>query len=42
MFVDDEGKPLYKAASTVNVESDSEVDVVVTSTSLKGASDSGY
>ncbi|GKD56896.1 putative ribonuclease H-like domain-containing protein, partial [Tanacetum coccineum] len=51
MFVDHEGKPLYKVASTINVESDREVEVVfdetvnlMASTSLKGDSDSdsGY
>nr|GFB01035.1 hypothetical protein [Tanacetum cinerariifolium] len=49
MSVDDDGKPLYKADSMVNVDSDNEVEEVfhepigfVASTSLKSDSESGY
>ncbi|GKD59595.1 hypothetical protein Tco_1297104, partial [Tanacetum coccineum] len=48
-LVDDDGKPLHKVVSTVNVDSDSEVEDVVndhavfmTSTGLKRGADSGY
>nr|GFC05576.1 hypothetical protein [Tanacetum cinerariifolium] len=49
MFVDDDGKPLYKVDSTGIADSDSEVEEVfnetegyLASTSLKSGSDSGY
>ncbi|GJW90192.1 hypothetical protein Tco_0167745, partial [Tanacetum coccineum] len=49
MLVDDDGKMLYKAYSTVNADNDSEVEEVsnetvgfVASTSLKGGSNSRY
>ncbi|GJW33346.1 hypothetical protein Tco_0053378 [Tanacetum coccineum] len=49
MFVDDDGKSLYKADSMVNADSDSEVEEVfnetvgfVISISLKSGSESGY
>ncbi|GJR57357.1 hypothetical protein Tco_1499519 [Tanacetum coccineum] len=48
-FVDDDGKPLHKVVSTVNVDSDSKVEDVVddhavfmASTGLKRGADSGY
>ncbi|GKE54113.1 hypothetical protein Tco_1489269, partial [Tanacetum coccineum] len=49
MFVHDDGKPLYKADSTVNIDNDGEVEevynetvVFFASTSLKSGSESGY
>ncbi|GKF39458.1 hypothetical protein Tco_0119519 [Tanacetum coccineum] len=49
MLVDNDSKPLYKVDSTVNADSDSEVEEVfnktasfMASTSLKSGSESGY
>ncbi|GJU39301.1 hypothetical protein Tco_1192258 [Tanacetum coccineum] len=49
LLVDDDGKPLLNVVSTVNADSDSEVEVVfdehttfMASTSLKRSSDSSY